>query len=420
MISFFINACKIVFLLGFLIFIHEGGHFFAAKLCKVKVNEFAIGFGPTIWKKKGKTTNYALRLIPLGGFVSMEGEEERSEEEGSFSKASIPKRIAIVIAGAIVNIVFGLVIYFCLMVASGNYISNEVEALSQKYAAENYGIQVNDKIHSINDEKIHLKEDVDNKLEKTKGQELKVTVLRENQKQDIYLIPTKIEKKATGIYLSLAGNNPTEIVQIDKDSNAQKKGLLVGDVILKINGETVENDQSKLLQLINNNESETICFTIQRKEQQLEIFVEPDQVYTYKLGVLFKASTDNMQDRIYYGYWKTVNFAGSIIDNLKSLFTGKVGLDQMMGPVGISSVVSKTKGLEDFIYILALISLSLGVTNLLPIPALDGGRLLLLVIEAIRRKPLKEKTEINIQMLGFIILIGLSIIIAYQDILRIF
>ena len=98
LISFLINAIKVIFLLGLLVFIHEGGHFLVAKLCKVKVNEFAIGFGPTIWKKKGKVTKYAIRLIPLGGFVSMEGEEERSENEGSFSKASIPKRIAIVVA----------------------------------------------------------------------------------------------------------------------------------------------------------------------------------------------------------------------------------------------------------------------------------------------------------------------------------
>lgn len=98
MIAFLINVIKIVFLLGLLVFIHEGGHFLVAKLCKVKVNEFAIGFGPTIWKKQGKETKYALRLIPLGGFVSMEGEEGKSEHERAFGKASIPKRIAIVIA----------------------------------------------------------------------------------------------------------------------------------------------------------------------------------------------------------------------------------------------------------------------------------------------------------------------------------
>lgn len=113
--SFLINAIKIIFLLGFLVLIHEGGHFIVAKLCKVRVNEFAIGFGPTIWKKQGKETKYALRLIPLGGFVSMEGEEEYSDKEGSFSKASVPKRIAIVAAGALVNILFGLIAYFIIV-----------------------------------------------------------------------------------------------------------------------------------------------------------------------------------------------------------------------------------------------------------------------------------------------------------------
>ena len=122
MFSFIISAVKIIFLLGFLIFIHEGGHFLTAKLCKVKVNQFAIGFGPEIFGKQGKETKYALRLIPLGGFVSMEGEEQASEEEGAFNKASIIKRIAIVAAGAIVNILFGLIVYFILvMVLSGNF-----------------------------------------------------------------------------------------------------------------------------------------------------------------------------------------------------------------------------------------------------------------------------------------------------------
>ena len=120
---FLLDALKIIFLLGFLIFIHEGGHFLVAKLCKVKVNEFSIGFGPKILKKQGKETLYALRLIPLGGFVSMEGEDKESKEECSFSNASIPKRIAIVAAGAIVNIVFGLIVYFILVLIIYNSFS---------------------------------------------------------------------------------------------------------------------------------------------------------------------------------------------------------------------------------------------------------------------------------------------------------
>ncbi len=124
MVGFIISAIKIIFLLGFLILIHEGGHFIVAKLCKVKVNQFAIGFGPQIFSKQGKETKYALRLIPLGGFVSLEGEDEASDAEGAFNKASIPKRIAIVVAGAFVNIIFGLIVYFIIVVIlSGNLMS---------------------------------------------------------------------------------------------------------------------------------------------------------------------------------------------------------------------------------------------------------------------------------------------------------
>ena len=149
-----ISALKIIFLLGFLILIHEAGHLIVAKLCKVKVNEFAIGFGPTIWKKQGKETKYALRLIPLGGFCSMEGEEERSENEGSFSKASIPKRIAIVIAGATVNIIFGLLVYFILMSTSSTYITNEIDGTINNYVAEEIGLQKGDKIVELAGKKI--------------------------------------------------------------------------------------------------------------------------------------------------------------------------------------------------------------------------------------------------------------------------
>ena len=127
-----------------------------------------------------------------------------------------------------------------------------------------------------------------------------------------------------------------------------------------------------------------------------------------------------MINNTYYAIFETRDFALSIVDNLKMLVTGNVSVNQLMGPVGISEVVAKTSGVQDFVYILAVISLSLGVTNLLPIPALDGGKILLLCIEAIRRKKLSEKTEINIQLLGFAILITLSIFVTYNDILRIF
>ena len=118
--------------------------------------------------------------------------------------------------------------------------------------------------------------------------------------------------------------------------------------------------------------------------------------------------------------WQQKNFAFSIIDNLKQLFTGNISINQMTGPVGISEAVAKTNGIKEFVYLLALISLSLGVTNLLPISALDGGKILILLVEAIRRKPINEKLEMNLQLIGFSLLIILAIVVTYNDIVRIF
>lgn len=415
MIGILISAIKIIFLLGFLIFIHEGGHFLVAKLSKVKVNEFAIGFGPTIWKRQGKETKYALRLIPLGGFVSMEGEVETSEEEGSFSKASIPKRIAIVAAGAIVNIVFGLIVYFILMSSSGVHITNKVDSLVKEYAAENVGIRTGDKIIGLNDKKINSKEDINKFMDNANGESISIKVNRDGEIIEFNLIPTKIDTKTTGIYLK----DDSKIVAIDKDSSAEKYGLKTNDLIKKINGEDTENNPYKIIELINQN-YEIIRFEIQRGEETINVDLVPDNISKYYLGITFKQADDTFGNHIYYGVIETKKFAFSIIDNLKKLFSGKVSADQMMGPVGISEIVADTNGVQEFIYILALISLSLGVTNLLPIPALDGGKIVILLIESIRKKPLKEGTEAKIQLIGFTFLIALTLYITYNDILRIF
>ena len=194
-----------------------------AKLCKIKVIEFAIGFGPTIFKWQGKETKYALRLIPLGGFVNLVGEEKESDEEGSYSKASIPKRMAIVAAGAIVNIVFGLVIYFILMVNTGNNPSLVVEETIEGYAAQASGIIFGDEIVKINNKKINVKSDIDKILKNTGEEELDITIKRDNEEKNIKLKPTAKEYKSTGIYLkTTSDDNSNKIIATEKNSPAER------------------------------------------------------------------------------------------------------------------------------------------------------------------------------------------------------
>lgn len=420
MINFLIVALKVIFLLGFLVFIHESGHFLVAKLCKVKVNEFAIGFGPTIWKNEKGETKYALRLIPLGGFVSMEGEEEHSEKEGSFSKTSIPKRMAIVAAGGIVNIVFALLVYFILMTTTGNFASQKIEKLQEGYAAIDSGIMAGDEIIQLGKKRIRNKSDITKVLEKSNGSPMEITVKRNQELLKYTLTPTKIPSKDTGIYLGAQGEDvSTKIVGVYPNSPSEQAGIETNDIILAINGKEVGKDPYKVVQYIAESEGE-VDFTLQRKDDILHIKLTPNMINNYYLGVQFEKAPQNLGTNLYYAFWDTRDFITDIVDNLKMLFTGKVSTNQLMGPVGISGVVAETNGIADFAYILALISLSLGVTNLLPFPALDGGKLVLLMIEAIRRKPLKENIEIGIQMAGFVILILLSIYITYNDVLRIF
>ena len=416
MITFILSAIKIIILLGFLIFIHELGHFTVAKLCKVKVNEFAIGFGPTIWKKQGKETKYALRLFPLGGFVSMEGEEERSEDSRSFSKASIPKRIAIVVAGATVNIIFAVVIYFIISATSGTYISNEINSTINGYAAQSIDLKNGDEIVQIDNKKINNKADLDKILKKSKGEDLNIKIERENNTLDFTIKPTEVKTKVTGIYL----DENCKIAAVEKGSSSEKQGIKSNDKLIKINNKEINGDRNKALELIGEKGVNTMLVTVERKGKEINIELTPDYISSYYLGVNLKQAPDTFINRCIGARIQTKEFVFSIVDNLKKLFTGNVGIDQMMGPVGISEVVAKTNGFQEFISMMALISLSLGVTNLLPIPALDGGKILILIIEAIRRKPMKQETEINIQLLGFSILIALSLYVTYNDILRIF
>ena len=416
MISFFIAAIKIIILLGFLILIHEAGHFTVAKLCKVKVNEFAIGFGHIIWKRQGKETKYALRLIPLGGFVSMEGEDERSEDDRSFSKASIPKRMAIVVAGATVNIIFAIIVYFALISTSGTYISNVVEETINGYAAQQIGIQRGDEIIEIDGKEIKSQKDINEVISKSNGEQINIKVNRDGEIVEYNTKPTEVPVKTTGIYL----DDSAKIIAVEKGSSSERSGVKANDKLIKVNDVEINEDPNKAVEAINEKGLNTMVLTVERSGQQIQIELIPDYVSTYYLGVNLKQAPDTFWNRCINGGMQTVEFLTSIVDNLKQLFTGQVGVDQMMGPVGISEVIAKSNGFREFFQMMALISLSLGVTNLLPIPALDGGKLLILIIEAIRRKPLKQETEINIQLLGFSILIALSLYVSYNDILRIF
>ena len=346
----------------------------------------------------------------------MEGEDEKSEDDRSFSKASIPKRIAICAAGAIVNIVFAILVYFIIMASTGVYVSNEIDTTIPGYAAEQAGIQSGDKIIELNGEKINNKYDLDKFMDNTDGKQISVKIDRKGEIQEFDLTPTEVKSKSTGMYI----DENCKIITLEKGSSSERQGIKANDVIIEINNKETNGDTNKVIEEIKNSESESIILKLKRGKEELTIEFIPDYISEYYIGVNMKLAPETFLNRCFYGMMETKDFVFSMLDNVKQLFTGKVGVDQMVGPIGIGEVVSKTNGIKEFIYLMALISISLGVTNLLPIPALDGGKILILLIEAVRGKPMKQENEINIQLLGFSILIALTIYVSYNDIVRLF
>lgn len=416
--TFIIGAIKVIFLLGFLVFIHEGGHFLIAKACKVFVKEFSIGFGPKIFSWQGKETKYSIRAVPLGGYVSMLGEEERSDEEGSFSKASIPRRLAIVFAGPIVNIAFGLVVYFILLSIVGNNPSTVIKDFADLNSPVAEYLQVGDEVVSINGKNIHIKSDIDKLMAKSSGENVTIAVKRDGKIVENTFKPNVIETKVIGTYFSNSSLEP-KIRYVEENSSAKQAGIEAGDIITKIN-DTEIKEYTDISKAINSSETDTINIEIKRNIETLNFEIKPEVKKTYVLGIYLEAYENSFKNNTYNAFWKTVYFTGDLVNNVKEIFTGNVSMDQMTGPIGISEMVVETSGIYDFVYLMCMISLSLGITNLLPIPALDGGRILLLLVECVRRKPLNEELELQIQMIGFTILIVFSIYVSYRDILRIF
>ena len=324
----------------------------------------------------------------------------------------IPNMDTLVAIGVISSFAYSL--YGVFMIFKGNlhYVMN---LYFESSAIIIYFVKLGRYIDKISKDK--TKEALQQLMRITQNHE---TILR-NGKEETNIIDPMVEKyNYTGIAIQTNGKNNTKIAAIYSKSPAEQQGLVSGDVILKVNDIDVLNDVTKLLEEINKTEGKEIKFTVERNNEIIDALITPEVQTNYYMGVYLKKAENNFANNIYYAYFETLNFGSSIIDNLKLLFTGNVSINQMVGPVGIGEIVAETNGFADFAYILAVVSISLGFTNLLPFPPLDGGKIVILLIEAIRRKPINEKVEIYIQMAGFVILIGLSILVTYNDVLRIF
>ena len=326
----------IVFLI--LIVIHEFGHFISAKLLGVKVNEFAVGFGPKLFGFKGKETAYKFNLIPLGGYCAMEGEEEASGDERAFCNKKPWKRFIIVSMGAIFNILLGFILIGCMLLPTKTFTTTTVAGFYEEAVSCNYGLKEGDKILKVDGRRIFTTYDLSYSFTNVTDGTIDITVLRDGERKEL-------------------------------------KGVKF---------DTFEEEGFTYL---------TVDFTVEGDKRTFGSFISQ----TVKT---------------------TVSYFAVIWRSLIDLITGKYGLSAVSGPVGVTATIGSAakQSLANLLPIMALITVNLGVFNLLPIPALDGGRLVFILFEMISGKPVPQKWESVIHAVGFAVLIAIMILVTFKDI----
>ncbi len=338
-----ISILVTIVVFGILIFIHEAGHFFVAKACKVKVNEFSLGMGPAIFKKRFKDTLYSLRALPIGGYVQMDGEDGGGTDENSFNNKKYWQRFLILFAGAALNILLGFILICIINYFTARLPTTVIAWFEDGASSQASGLQLDDKIVDIDGYGISNYYDMTYAMS-TKGIEpLTVTVLRDGKKV------------------------------------------------------VVEN----------------VSFKAAHDDTIGDYFDLDFKVYPQKRTFL---------GNLKYSFDWTVSITKSIYSFLGSLFIGQGNINHVSGPVGTTVAIgqSVSYGFKSVLLMVALISLNLGIVNLLPLPALDGGRILLLGIEAVRKKPISPNVETAINATGLILLLALMAVITLKDVINLF
>lgn len=452
MYDFIWNLASFIVALGILVTIHEYGHFWVARKNGVKVERFSIGFGRALWRKTGRDgTEYVLALIPLGGYVKMLDERVDDvaveDRDKTFNSKSVYQRIAIVGAGPLANFIFALIAFYLMFLIGvpsvkpivGEIVPHSIAAKSELSAGVEIvsiaGITTRDwqdvnlaLIGEIGQDKIEIKT-------KEKDSLYVKTILLNTEEWDY-----SPDKMST---LTSLGINPfrphvyTELANVADDSPAKKAGLFIGDKLFAINGEAIENDWPNFANKIKQYPEQEIELTIERSGSLMRIKITPkavkqgEQTYGY-IGIAPKADnwpeeylidlTYGPIDAIKESAVRTWNMTELTFSMIVKFITGDVSVKNLSGPIGIAQGAGNSAdyGFVYFLGFLALISINLGIINLLPLPVLDGGHLLYYVIELLTGKEVPEKIQEVGFKFGALTILTLMVIGVFNDFSRIF
>lgn len=334
-----------ILVFGVLIFVHEGGHFLTARLFGVTVNEFSIGMGPKLISRTSKKSGitYSLAALPIGGFVSMAGEDEESDDENALNRKPVWQRMIITAAGAMLNLLLGVILMVSMVLSARSLTTTTVFRFAESGTmSQGTGLEVGDTILKVNDTRVQIYYDLAYHIMRQGTEPVDLTVRRDGQ---------------------------TVLLEDVTFPTVQESGMLFGMV---------------------------------------------DFIPTAEPKSFFSV--------VRHTWCQTVTSIRMIWESLLDLVTGKAGIEQVSGPIGVTEAIGEAAkaGAYNFFYMTALISLNLGLFNLLPIPALDGGRLAFQVVELIRRKPLKPEIEGYVHFAGLAVLMLLMILITFKDVIGLF
>lgn len=428
------NIIVAVLILGVIVVIHELGHFLLAKVNGITVVEFSVGMGPRIASFNRKGTKYSLKLLPFGGSCIMLGEDETVDDEGAFAKKSVWARFSVIFAGAFFNFILAFVLALIILGDVGvdrPYLTT----ITKNSSAEEAGLTKGDLISAINGSKVHMSREIQYYFYfyPISDQPINITYLRDGVKNTVSVTP-----KWQDLYLLGCGYTPNEkpatLETINKGYPLEKAGMQTGDTIVEINGTKINTSQEMADYLTKNPISNApVTLKYLRDGATTQITVTPVLAQSgYDMGFSYNQYREKISpiQTIQYSFFELRHNIVNTIKSIGHLILGKISVKEVSGPVGIVNVVgdivseAQDYGIHATLLSLAqfsiLLSANLGVMNLLPLPALDGGRLVFIVIEAIRRKPVPKEKEAMVHFVGMAVLMILMVLVMFNDIRNIF
>ena len=434
----------LAFLIGLaaLIFVHELGHFLAARRCGVVVEKFSIGFGKKIFGTTRGETEYIVAAIPLGGYVKMKGEEldEETNEEGSFSAALPSHRLLIAFAGPLFNILFALAIYIFVYMGGVEALSPVIGTVKENSPAQVAGLQTGDQIIAVGGKSIRLWDELQNKVYHSPGKELDFQVERQSgQIVNIKITPIAEEIKdpfGDSRQVGLIGITPlvNTITYIKKDSAAEKAGLQLNDRVMAV-GNTPIFGWTDLRPAAVDEPGVPLVFKVRRNGTEILVpltttpkIVKGSEGKELKIGEIGIGMSGKMVleqygllGSIVRSIKETWKMTSLIAISVQKMIFGSIPADQIGGPILIFQIYGEQaeQGFSEFIRLTALLSINLGLINLLPIPILDGGHIFFFLIEMIKGRPVSEMNRERAQQVGLFMLISLMVFAFYNDIMRI-